>query len=118
MVKTPSQASSHSHLTPVVYHTLLVLSGAPSHGYGISQAVERLTEGRVRMGPGTLYGTLKRLQDAGWLESTEDVEAQGAHAARRRYYQLTTAGRHALEHEARRLASAVELALHYAVLEG
>ena len=118
MDKTSSSFSSQSHLTPVVYHTLMVLSRAPLHGYAISQAVERLTEGRVRMGPGTLYGTLKRLRDAGWLEPTEAVEAQGSHAARRRYYQLTTAGSHALRHEARRLARAVELAVNHAVLEG
>ena len=70
------------------------------------------------MGPGTLYGTLKRLQETGWLEPTEDVEAQGSHAARRRYYQLTQEGRSALEHEARRLARAVDLAESYTVLEG
>lgn len=116
MGKPPS--GSQSHLTPVVYHTLLVLSGEPLHGYAISQAVERLTEGQVRMGPGTLYGTLKKLHDAGWLEPTVDVHAQGAHATRRRYYRLTTAGSDALKHEAQRLTRAVELAMNYAVLDG
>ncbi len=109
--------NSPDHLTPVVFHTLLVLSRAPHHGYAVSQSVERLTDGRIRMGPGTLYGTLKRLQETGWLEPTEDVEAQGSHAARRRYYQLTPAGRRALEQEARRLARAVDLAHSHAVLE-
>lgn len=106
------------YLTPVVYHTLLALSGAPMHGYGLSREVARVTGGRVRMGPGTLYGTLQRLHDAGWVERTDEVESSGSHAERRRYYRLTGAGRSALRSEARRLAQAVELARTRAILEG
>jgi DNA-binding PadR family transcriptional regulator len=70
------------------------------------------------MGPGTLYGTLQRLHDAGWVERTDAVEATGSHAERRRYYQLTAAGRTVLSTEARRLAHAVDLARDHAVLDG
>ena len=118
MGATSPDPKSPDHLTPVVFHTLLVLAGGPHHGYAISQSVEQLTDGRIRMGPGTLYGTLKRLREAGWLEPTADVKAKGSHAARRRYYQLTAVGRRVLEQEARRLSRAVELAQSHAVLQG
>jgi DNA-binding PadR family transcriptional regulator len=108
--------SSPEYLTPVIYHTLLVLSAGPRHGYAISQEVEALTDGRVSMGPGTLYGTLQRLSEYGWLERTEAVEAEGPHAGRRRYYALTPTGRDVLRTEAERLASAVHLAEEHAVL--
>ena len=116
MVGKSKERGSRTHLTPVVYHTLLELWDGSLHGYAISQAVERLTDGRIRMGPGTLYGTLKRLQDERWIEPTEAVAAEGVHAARRRYYALTTTGRSALEGEAQRLERAVGLARKHAVI--
>lgn len=106
------------YLTPVIYHTLLVLSREPLHGYAVSQEVERLSDGRIRMGPGTLYGTLQRLRDSGWLDDADDVEARGAHADRRRYYRLTDDGRKVLEAEVRRLGRAIELAKHHAIGDG
>ena len=104
------------HLTPVVFHTLLVLADGPLHGYAISQQVEQATEGRVRMGPGTLYGSLQRMLTSGFVEQVDSVHASGSHADRRRYYALTEAGRAALEVETRRLVKAVELARSRAVL--
>jgi DNA-binding PadR family transcriptional regulator len=118
MSRRPADRDTPAYLTPAVYHTLLALSDAPMHGYAISQEVARLTEGRLSMGPGTLYGTLQRLHDAGWVERTDAVEATGSHAERRRYYQLTTAGRLVLRTEARRLVRAVRLATDHAVLDG
>lgn len=104
------------HLTPVIYHTLLALSAGPKHGYAISREVADLTGGRISMGPGTLYGTLQRLSDHGWIARTDDVDPDGPHADRRRYYELTNQGRSVLMGEARRLARAVELAREHAVL--
>ncbi len=106
------------YLTPVVYHTLLALSQEPKHGYGISQEVSEVTEGRVTMGPGTLYGTLQRLNEKGWVRRTEQVDSAAPHAERRRYYELTRTGRAVLRDEARRLARAAELARERAVLRG
>jgi DNA-binding PadR family transcriptional regulator len=117
MRRRPTDREAPGYLTPVIYHTLLALSNAPMHGYAISQEVARLTEGRLQMGPGTLYGTLQRLHDAGWVERTEAVEATGSHAERRRYYQLSAAGMSVLRTEARRLARAVDLARDHALLE-
>lgn len=91
-------------LTPVVFHTLLCLANGASHGYAIAQEVERVTDGRVRMGPGTLYGTLQRLEDLGLIrESGTPPKTEGAHADRRRYYAITPAGRHAARAELDRL---------------
>lgn len=98
-------------LTPAVFHTLLALSEGAQHGYAIAQEVERVTEGRVRMGPGTLYGTLQRLQEQGLItESEPPPEAGGSHAERRRYYLLTPEGRAAAAAELRRLEAAVSAA--------
>jgi DNA-binding PadR family transcriptional regulator len=115
---TTPDTDQPAYLTPVVYHTLLALADAPLHGYGISQEVMRVTGERVSMGPGTLYGTLQRLHDAGWVERTDAIDAVGPHAERRRYYRLTKAGRSVLSGEARRLAHATDLARAHAVLDG
>jgi len=90
-------------LTPVVFHTLLTLSDGPSHGYAIAQAVEERTQDRVRMGPGTLYGTLARLVELGLIEEDDDS------GGRRRVYRLTGHGQDVLRSEAERLAGDVEL---------
>lgn len=95
-------------LTPVALHVLLALAAGPAHGYGIAQEVERATEGAVRLGPGTLYGSLQRLLDQGLIEEAEaPADAKGAHADRRRYYGLAPLGERVLRADARRLESAL-----------
>lgn len=98
-------------LTPVVFHTLVCLAEGASHGYAIAQQVEGITEGRVKMGPGTLYGTLQRLQAQGLItEVARPSEPQGGHAERRRYYELTPRGREAARAELQRLEGVTALA--------
>ena len=87
-------------LTPAVFHILLALAGGKRHGYAISKEVQRHTDGQVRMGPGTLYGTLQRLLDQGWVEAVEGPEKADE---RRRYYRLKGLGRRALEAEVERM---------------
>lgn len=96
-------------LTPVVFHTLLALAPGPAHGYAIAREVEDVTDGRVRMGPGTLYGSLQRMRDDGLVEEAHNPGVGGAHAERRRYYALTQLGRAALRAEGERLALAARL---------
>jgi DNA-binding PadR family transcriptional regulator len=86
-------------LTPAVFHILLALADGPLHGYGIMQAVEATAENDPPMGPGTIYGSLQRMEEAGL------VREQASRAdERRRTFALLPAGRRALEQEAERLA--------------
>lgn len=94
-------------LTPAVFHVLLALAGGRLHGYAISKEIQRQTDGRVRMGPGTLYGTLQRLLDAGWVEASEGPAGVDE---RRRYYRLTGLGRRALQAEVQRMDALVRAA--------
>lgn len=95
-------------LTPAVLHILLALTGGERHGYGIAQDIRAHTNGDVQLGPGTIYGTIRRLMEAGWIEETDGP----AHAvdARRRHYRLTSAGRKALEEDLQRMEALVRLA--------
>ena len=85
-------------LTPAVFHILLALADGPRHGYAIMQAVERSAAAEPRMGPGTIYGSLQRMEEAGLVR-----EIAGADD-RRRLFALLPAGRRALVQEAERLA--------------
>lgn len=98
-------------LRPPVFHILLALSDGDRHGYAIMQEVTADTGGALKMGPGTLYGCLKRMLAA---ELIEEVElARPDHAfddERRRYYRITALGRETVRAEAERLATAVAAA--------
>jgi len=90
-------------LTPTVFHALAALASEPRHGYAIAREVEELTEGRIVMGPGTLYGSLQRMTEAGLIQETDNPGAEGLHADRRKYYRVTSLGRAALQAESERL---------------
>jgi DNA-binding PadR family transcriptional regulator len=95
-------------LTTAVVHVLLSLSGGERHGYGILKDVLQQSDGRVRLGPGTIYGTLQRLMELGWVE-----EADGPSRVvdeRRKHYRLTRAGKEALAAEIDRLEGIVQAA--------
>jgi DNA-binding PadR family transcriptional regulator len=99
-------------LTPAVFHVLLALADADRHGYAIAQEVEAATQGAVRLGPGTLYGTLDRMAAAGLIEETDER----AKDRRRVYFRLTPLGVEVAKAEAQRLAQLVALARHKAFL--
>jgi DNA-binding PadR family transcriptional regulator len=88
-------------LTAAVLYVLMALADGERHGYAIGKEVLRLTDNRIRLGPGTLYGTLQRLIESGWV--VESTPASCAAADRRRYYRLTRDGREALKAEVERL---------------
>jgi DNA-binding PadR family transcriptional regulator len=94
-------------LTPAVFHILLALADCERHGYGIGKEVFRQTDGTVRMGPGTIYGTLQRLLDQDWV-SVSKGPSDGD--TRRRYYRLTRLGKRALEEEVERMDALVRAA--------
>ena len=91
-----------------MFHILLALAGAERHGYGIMKEVIRHTEGAVRLGPGTIYGTLQRLMEAGWVEESDGPSASVDE--RRRHYRLTRSGRQALRAEVERMDTLVRTA--------
>ena len=84
-------------LTEAVYYILLSLD-QPMHGYGIMQNTEKLSGGRVRLAPGTLYGALNSLLEKGWIEALP-----GSNSRRKKEYQITSAGRKIVQTEIRRL---------------
>jgi len=94
-------------LTPAIAHILLALADGDRHGYGIMQEIERLTAGSVRMGPGTLYGTLKRMLASGLVEEADERPDPALDDERRRYYRATRLGRHVLEAETGRMETLV-----------
>jgi DNA-binding PadR family transcriptional regulator len=99
-------------LTPAVFYVMLALSPGPKHGYAIMQETTTLSDGGFRMGPATLYSTIKRLVALDLInETTEGASSDGSGAdARRRYYELTGAGRQLLELEVKRMSSVVKMA--------
>jgi DNA-binding PadR family transcriptional regulator len=105
-------------LTPAVFHILLALAGEERHGYGIMQEVALLTSNQFTMGPGTLYGTLKRMLEAGLVEEAGERQEAGLGDERRRYYRITDKGRRAAEGESRRLELLTRLARSRSFLEG
>jgi DNA-binding PadR family transcriptional regulator len=82
-------------ITAPIFHVLLALADETRHGYGIMQEVAAFTDGEVRLGPGTLYGAIKRMLEAGLVEECEGPGEAGDDE-RRRYYRLTGPGREAL----------------------
>lgn len=105
-------AATHSlpPLTPAVFHILLALSAAERHGYGIMKQVEADSQGKVSMGPGTLYGSLKRMLDAGLVEESDKRVDPGLDDERRIYYQITGVGAKALAAELERYKRIITLA--------
>jgi DNA-binding PadR family transcriptional regulator len=97
-------------LTPPVFHILLALSEGERHGYAIMQEVAADTGGALQLGPGTLYGCLKRMVAARLVEESDERPDPGLDDERRRYYRLTDLGARTARAEAERLASAVAAA--------
>ena len=98
-------------LTPVVLHVLLAVADERQgkHGYAIAREVEELTDGHIRMGPGTLYGSIQRMLDATLIEERHG-RPQNGDDERRRYYRVTPFGRRVLSLELTRLAEVVAIA--------
>jgi DNA-binding PadR family transcriptional regulator len=97
-------------LTPAVLHILLVLAREERHGYGIMREVEVETGGEVRLGPGTLYGAIKRMLADGLIEESGERPDPALDDRRRRYYRITDFGRRVAGAEAERLQSLVNTA--------
>ena len=96
-------------LTPAVLHILLVLADGERHGYAIAQEVEAMSDGQVRMGPGTLYGSILRMTESELLQEVTTRRREDGEE-RRRYYQLTAFGKRVLTLELDRLTAVMNVA--------
>jgi len=97
-------------LTPAVFHILLALADGELHGYAIMQDVAWQTNDALQLGPGTLYGCLKRMLAAGLVVESNKRPEPSEDDERRRYYRATPLGQRTVRAEAERLAGAVTAA--------
>jgi DNA-binding PadR family transcriptional regulator len=102
-------------LSPQVFHILVALAAGDQHGYAIMQDVAARSGGKLRLSPGTLYGSVKRMLDQGLIvELRANQRPTGADDdERRRYYHLTPFGRKVAKAEAARLEDSLEQARVY-----
>ena len=97
-------------LRPSVFHILLALSDGDLHGYGIMQEVAEHTAGQIKLGPGTLYGAIKRLLADGLIVEADERPDPELDDERRRYYRLTDFGQKVLKAEVQRISKMVSVA--------
>jgi DNA-binding PadR family transcriptional regulator len=110
MAKPENDPADMLPLTPAVFHVLLALADGERHGYAIMREVAASTDGRIKMGPGTLYGTVKRLLESQLIEESDERPDPHLDDERRRYYRLTGVGEQVVRAEARRYAETAALA--------
>ena len=106
----PNEVMRLLPLTPAVFFILFALADGDKHGYAIMQETTKLSEGRFRMGPGTLYTTIQRLLELALIEEVWDVIDGDRRESRRRYYRLTRQGRALLDLEINRMGAVLRLA--------
>jgi len=92
-------------LTPAIAHILLALADQDRHGYAIMQDVATRTNGALKLSPGTLYGSIRRMLDEGLIVELSDRQRPDEDDERRRYYRITAFGRAVAQAEAARLAT-------------
>jgi DNA-binding PadR family transcriptional regulator len=97
-------------LPTAAFQIMLSLADGDLHGYAIMRQVEQQTNGRMRLGPGTLYSSIQSILEAGLIEEVDGSSDQEAGHERRRYYRLTASGRKLARAEAERLADMLRLA--------
>ena len=95
-------------LSPAAFHILIALADGNKHGYAVMKEVSTATAGEVQLNPGTLYTTIKRLLEEGFIRETNAPAGTNSSDARRRYYALTSAGRRAAKAELERLQELIQ----------
>jgi DNA-binding PadR family transcriptional regulator len=118
MANTLKNPEDFLPLTPAVFNIMLALADGEKHGYGIMMEVEHNTKGMTTMGPGTLYGSIKRMLKADLIEECDERPDPQMDDQRRRYYRLTGLGQRTLRMEAERLAAQVMVARAKKLLAG
>jgi DNA-binding PadR family transcriptional regulator len=105
-------------LPSAAFHILISLAEQDLHGYGIMRQVAEQTDGRMRLGPGTLYSSIQSLLEQRFIEELDPREDIKLGQERRRYYRLTSAGRKLARSEAERLADLLRVARARKILRG
>ena len=105
-----AKETTHSPLTPAVLHILLALSTEERHGYAIMKEVESDSRGKVKMGPGTLYGSINRMIEAGLIRECDKRKDPEMDDERRVYYKITAIGHRAVDAELERYREVVAVA--------
>jgi DNA-binding PadR family transcriptional regulator len=105
-----SAATDLTPLSPAVFHILLSLAEGERHGYALKREISLRTGGRLKVGPGVLYGTLSKMLEMGLVEESDNRPDPHLDDERRRYYRITARGRKVAQSEAVRMRDLVELA--------
>src|ERR687898_2605034 len=108
--RAPEGPEGYLPLTPAVLDIMVALGNEELHGYAIMQEVRRRTDGQRRLAPGTLYRSLKQMEQRGWVAQSEERPEAGLDDERRRYYRLTEIGRRIALAEVERLEGLVDAA--------
>jgi DNA-binding PadR family transcriptional regulator len=105
-------------LPAVAFQILLALADGDLHGYAIMRQIEEQTGGRLRLGPGTLYGSIQALLEGKLIEEVDRADDIDPHQERRRYYRLTVFGRKLARSEAEKMADVLRVARDRKILRG
>ena len=108
--KDQSAAADLTPLSPAVFHILLSLGEGERHGYAIKREIAARTEGKLKLGPGVLYGSINKMLELGLIEESDERPDPHLDDERRRYYRITNRGRQAARAEATRMRELVDLA--------
>ena len=103
-------ASDLRSMSPAFFHILISLGAGDRHGYAIKREVAARTDGKLKLGPGVLYGAINKMLELGLIEEAEDRPDPHLDDERRRYYRITSLGRKAAQAEAARMRELVKLA--------
>jgi DNA-binding PadR family transcriptional regulator len=105
-----ASAGALTPLAPAVFHILLSLAEGERHGYALKREIAERTGGKLKLGPGMLYGSINRMLELGLIEESEDRPDAHLDDERRRYYRITSYGRKVAQADAARMNELVRLA--------
>src|ERR1700693_507378 len=108
--KEPKAPSALSPLSPSFFHILLSLGEGGRHGYALKREISRRTDGKLKLGPGVLYGSINKMLELGLIEESDDRPDPHLDDDRRRYYGITNFGRRVAQAEAARMRELAQLA--------
>jgi len=118
MTRDPKGPSAFLPLPTATFHILLALRDEEKHGYAIMQDVEALSDGAVKIGPGTLYGSIKRMLADGLIEESDERPDPDMDDQRRRYYRCTALGERVCRAEVERLTKLLKNAFPRRAIPG